>query len=37
MNVTGKILLSLAIGAAIAFSPLRDSKLAEFLINITGG
>jgi hypothetical protein len=32
-----KSLISLGIGALIAFSPLRDSVLAKVLILITGG
>ena len=31
------ILLSLAIGFGISFSPLRDSKLAEILVILSGG
>jgi len=30
-------LISIGIGVAIAVSPLRNSKLANFLIAITGG
>ena len=32
-----KTLLSISIGVLIGLSPLRNSKLAEFLILITGG
>ena len=32
-----KTIISIAIGVAIGLSPLRDSRLASFLIAITGG
>lgn len=32
-----KTIISIAIGVAIGLSPLRDSRLASFLITITGG
>lgn len=32
-----KTFIGIGIGIAIAFSPLRNSKLAEILIAITGG
>ena len=32
-----RITLSILLGAAIGFSPLRDSRLADLLIIITGG
>ena len=36
MNIK-KVAISLLIGLAIGLSPLRNSKLAEILILITGG
>ena len=32
-----KTVIAVALGVAIGLSSLRDSKLAEFLINISGG
>jgi len=35
--MVSKTLISITIGVAIGFSPLRDSQLAKILIAITGG
>lgn len=32
-----KTLISIGIGVAIGLSPFRNSRLAEFIITITGG
>lgn len=37
MSERTKILISIGIGLTIVFSPLRDSKLAEILIILSGG
>lgn len=36
-GVVVKTFISIGIGVAIGLSPLRDSKLATILINLTGG